>query len=94
MKKTIPMIIGACLLASSCVFYVPKGYDAPGYGRGYPGSRSDSEMNIGYVYDYLDPYGFWVNSPPYGYVWVPSRMSYDWHPYTRGHWVWTDYGWT
>ncbi len=34
------------------------------------------------------------NLNPYGYVWIPRHMGYRWRPYSDGHWVWTDYGWT
>ena len=30
----------------------------------------------------------------YGYVWRPRHVAYGWRPYSYGHWVWTDYGWT
>jgi hypothetical protein len=47
-----------------------------------------------YVYNYLSPYGNWVEMSPYGYVWIPRHMGYRWRPYTDGRWVWSDYGWT
>jgi hypothetical protein len=50
-------------------------------------------MGIDYMYDYLGPFGNWVNLYPYGYVWIPRHMGYQWRPYSDGHWVWTDYGW-
>ena len=31
---------------------------------------------------------------PYGYVWTPRHMGYQWRPYSNGHWVMTDFGWT
>lgn len=44
----------------------------------------------------LDPHGRWVHRPPYGWVWMPhpAAVGPDWRPYTRGHWVYTNYGWT
>ena len=47
-----------------------------------------------YFYDRLSPYGNWVDLNNYGYVWTPRHMGYRWRPYSDGHWVWTDYGWT
>ena len=46
-------------------------------------------------YTRLDPYGTWVETPTYGYVWQPSAAieSRTWRPYTNGHWVYTDAGW-
>ena len=47
-----------------------------------------------YFHDRLAPYGNWVDLNPYGYVWTPRHMGYRWRPYSDGHWVWTDDGWT
>jgi len=45
-------------------------------------------------YNELSPYGQWINTPDYGYVWAPAAGP-DFQPYaTSGHWVLTDYGWT
>jgi hypothetical protein len=42
----------------------------------------------------LAGHGNWVNTPDYGYAWVPS-VSSDWAPYSAGRWAWEDYyGWT
>lgn len=53
-----------------------------------------TDTDIDYVYTYLTPYGNWVTIDPYGYVWVPRHMGYQWRPYSDGHWVMTDDGWT
>jgi hypothetical protein len=48
-------------------------------------------------YDALSPYGSWVRIPGYdGYLWQPSAAvrTPSWRPYTVGHWVYTDEGWT
>jgi len=58
------------------------------------GQAIRAELDIGYTYDYLSGYGTWVSYEPYGYVWCPRHMGYRWRPYSEGHWVWTDYGWT
>jgi hypothetical protein len=42
----------------------------------------------------LSPYGRWVETPEYGRVWVPGNVNASWRPYTYGHWVYTDWGWT
>ena len=45
-------------------------------------------------YDYLSPYGNWVDYPDYGFVWIPAAET-DFYPYaSNGHWVYTIYGWT
>lgn len=51
------------------------------------------EVDIGFFYDGLAPYGDWVEVAEQGWVFVP-RVRHDWRPYTVGHWAWTeDYGW-
>jgi hypothetical protein len=69
----------------------PVYQDAPPPQQGYV-----APAPVGYqsFYDELSPYGQWVNSPVYGYVWVPYAGP-DFQPYgTAGHWVLTVYGWT
>jgi len=51
-------------------------------------------VSLQVFYDELSPYGEWVESPQYGYVWIPDVES-DFMPYsTAGQWVNTNYGWT
>lgn len=39
--------------------------------------------------------GRWVYERPYGYVWVPHVIHYDWRPYFYGRWIWYPIiGWT
>ncbi|MBS1684989.1 MAG: hypothetical protein JSS76_09550 [Bacteroidetes bacterium] len=46
-------------------------------------------------YNDLDPYGRWIQSPAYGYVWSPAQAGAGFEPYlTNGHWEYTEYGWT
>ena len=47
-------------------------------------------------YTKLEPYGAWLESSDYGYVWQPREVesSPSWRPYTNGRWVYTDAGWT
>ena len=45
-------------------------------------------------YDELSPYGSWIETPDYGYAWVPNVQG-EFAPYsTNGDWVYTDAGWT
>ncbi|MCX6257444.1 MAG: hypothetical protein NTW49_06050 [Bacteroidia bacterium] len=45
-------------------------------------------------YDALSPYGTWVDSPEYGYAWIPD-VAPGFMPYrTNGYWIFTDDGWT
>lgn len=41
----------------------------------------------------LDANGRWIDTPEYGTVWQPVRVSSDWQPYRFGRWAWTDAGW-
>lgn len=47
-------------------------------------------------YRKLDPYGDWIETSSYGYVFQPRQAVGEsgWRPYTDGHWVYTDAGWT
>jgi hypothetical protein len=51
-------------------------------------------VDISFFYDQLSPYGDWVQSRAYGWVWLPFGIGVSWRPYALGHWVMTDYGWT
>jgi len=51
----------------------------------------DTTMDVGMFHD-LDGYGQWFERDPYGWVWRPTAVI-DWQPFTRGHWIWTSYGW-
>ena len=90
MNKNLIAIIFGVVLMGACSSYTPSGELAPGY----PPGAGSAGVSIGFFYDYLSPFGTWVEFSPYGYVWSPSHMSYGWRPYSEGHWVWTDFGWT
>lgn len=55
-----------------------------------------STISIQTFYDQLSPYGDWIYSPDYGYVWRPYfDRPESFRPYSsNGNWVYTDYGWT
>ncbi len=88
MKRTAFLITIFMLLSAACIVYVPSEQINEPYYERYSGAWEMSQ-----VYDYLSPYGYWVQYGPYGYVWIPTGMHYNWRPYTNGRWVWTDYGW-
>jgi hypothetical protein len=103
MKRTLLVIVlAAAALAGACIYQVPGGIGTPetyppdnppvqepvyDSGQDYYGDTSD-------FYAYLGPMGFWVSYAPYGNVWVPRGVDRFWRPYTRGHWIYTDDGWT
>src|SRR5437588_4738638 len=51
-------------------------------------------VGVDFFYSNLAPYGYWVDRPSYGWVWVPRHVRHGWRPYSYGRWVYTDYGWT
>jgi len=51
-------------------------------------------VGVDFFYSNLAPYGYWVNRPSYGWVWLPRHARHGWRPYSAGRWVYTDYGWT
>lgn len=55
---------------------------------------SDDSASFQTFYDSLGSQGTWIQSGDYGYVWQPQVNDPDWAPYTAGHWVYTDDGWT
>jgi hypothetical protein len=54
------------------------------YGPSLDDFRNDSEMSWN---------GEWIDTPEYGTVWRPTRVSSDWQPYLYGRWAWTRAGW-
>jgi len=55
--------------------------------------RGEGWVNDDVFYDRLSSYGSWTWTQGQ-YVWVPTGVDASWRPYTRGRWVYTDYGWT
>src|SRR5436853_2684658 len=57
-----------------------------------------SSISVGYstFYNKLEPYGDWIETGDYGYVFHPreAESSRSWRPYTNGRWVYSDAGWT
>jgi len=93
MKKGLWIISLVFLMAMSCPVY-----SSPRAGGQYGGDPqqygADRNMDMDSMYNYLAPYGNWINMDPYGYVWTPRNMGYEWRPYSDGHWVMTEDGWT
>ncbi len=50
--------------------------------------------DFGTFFDALSPYGSWLETADYGYVWQPVVVrEVNWRPYARGRWVCCDRGW-
>jgi hypothetical protein len=64
-----------------------------GVSREIPESRGPKSYDM--FYTKLERFGEWRETSDYGYVWQPREaQSRDWRPYTNGHWVYSDAGWT
>jgi hypothetical protein len=61
-----------------------------------PATSNSENTSYATFYRKLDPYGDWMETSDYGYVFQPRQAAQarDWRPYTNGHWVYTDAGWT
>jgi len=60
-------------------------------------SAKDDQSTGSYsmFYAKLEPYGDWIETGDYGYVYRPREATNTrWRPYMNGHWVYTDAGWT
>lgn len=59
-----------------------------------PSASGREAVSLDVFYDNLDPYGSWIETDDYGYVWHPRDVDEGWRPYSDGRWVYTDAGWT
>ncbi len=58
------------------------------------GGDADSGASFQQFYDQLGSQGQWIQTPDYGYAFQPNVSDPNWAPYTDGHWVYSDVGWT
>jgi hypothetical protein len=79
-------LTGLVVLLSTSLF---MGCSAYTYGTSVSAGVENSTDDVAY----LAQYGTWIDLEPYGTVWQPS-VSPEWRPFTYGHWMWTDAGWT
>jgi hypothetical protein len=74
-----------------------QGQPPPDQGAPPPdqGDGSDDQgASFQQFYDQLGSQGQWIQTDNYGYVFQPTVSDPDWAPYTDGHWVYSDVGWT
>jgi hypothetical protein len=58
-------------------------------------TTNEGENSYSTFYTKLEPYGDWIETDDYGYVYHPREAENNrWRPYTNGRWVYTDAGWT
>src|SRR6185312_7476886 len=82
---------GSVVLAAAPARAQPDDDYDSSYGGEPPGEPISS---VDVFYDQLAPYGYWVQDPSAGTVFIPSQDGYV--PYRNGHWDYTDVGlvWT
>lgn len=83
--EEIPAAPGRAQLAQASFGQYSPGPPPGAYGGGF---------DVSLFYYELAPYGEWVVREPYGWVWIPYDVTPSWRPYSHGHWVWTECGWT
>ena len=64
------------------------------FGTAVPRVQAAVSVSVDFFHDHLESYGDWREVGDYGYCWQPRNVDRDWRPYSDGHWVYTDAGWT
>jgi hypothetical protein len=64
------------------------------FGTAIPAARAAVQVSLDFFHDSLESHGDWREVGDYGYCWQPRDVDRDWRPYSDGHWVYTDAGWT
>jgi len=82
------MLLALALATSGCAA------SAVGQSRSYPSRSPAVHVDVSIFYESLSPYGEWFAYGSYGWAWTPYDVPYGWRPYTHGHWIYTDHGWT
>ena len=65
-----------------------------GYARAQDNTQDNNKVTFQTFYDQLGSEGSWIQTDTYGYVWQPQVNDPSWRPYTNGHWVYSNQGWT
>jgi uncharacterized protein DUF6600 len=93
--RALVFAVAAAASLLGCLVYDPGPATHPvPYPSPAPAPVPAPSVEIRFFYDALDPDGDWLWMPPYGWVWAPAAVDPFWRPYTAGHWIWTDWGWT
>ena len=74
--------------------YAPPDQGPPPDQSAPPDQGGDQGASFQTFYDQLGSQGNWVQTDDYGYVFQPNVTDPNWAPYTDGHWVYADVGWT
>jgi hypothetical protein len=91
---TLLAVVGSgCALSAQPPDAPPPPNDPSAQGQDQS-APADGQVDVNFFYTNLAPYGHWVQAPDYGSIWLPFNVASGWRPYSLGHWVMTDYGWT
>ena len=63
-------------------------------GAAHEAAAARTPVSFEFFHASLSPHGTWHESASLGRVWHPRVEIAGWHPYTYGHWLYTDVGWT
>ena len=63
-------------------------------GSAVPVAQAAVHVSVDFFHDNLESYGDWREVGDYGYCWQPRDVGRNWRPYSDGHWLYTDAGWT
>ena len=94
MKTLVKFFAVLTVLAFSFAPGLVRAQDAPPDNQGDQSDQGDQGASFQTFYDQLGDQGTWIQTDNYGYVFQPNVTDPDWAPYTDGHWVYTDVGWT
>ena len=64
------------------------------FGAALPAANAAVQVSVDFFHDNLESYGDWREVGDYGYCWQPRDVDRNWRPYSDGHWLYTDAGWT
>jgi hypothetical protein len=91
MYRSIPLAFLAAALLSAAPVAVDR-VGTPAFSLATADAATSVDINV--FFTSLSPYGAWIPSSDYNYVWVPTQVDASWSPYTDGHWIYTEeYGW-
>jgi hypothetical protein len=93
MKSVLRITLIIFLVSAACA-QQPQAPLPPAVAPAAATNTAPASPAVGMFYDALAPYGNWFWLEPYGWVWTPNGMLSTWRPYTDGHWVYADCGWT
>jgi len=87
----VGITLGILVFAGCAVTVQPVAEAQP---SAYPPPGRPAQADFSLFYNELAPYGDWFQLEGYGWVWSPDDVPAGWLPYSRGCWVYTDYGYT